>query len=644
MKKIVLSPFILSTLLFSSSETDKLFNMSLEELMQIEITTATGEKETASESISIVSVLTSTQLKQMGALNLYEAVSFLPGVQINETYMGYTVITFRGVVPGLYNNKALFMINGHPLHEKLFGSSHLEFLPLEMVDRVEVVRSPASGLYGTNAVSGVINVITKQGLDEDSEVTFRAGSYDNIYGSLSVHNSYLSMSASYQNEDGYKYGGTLDERGNPVSKDYQNDLGNLFIDFYGDDWRFNGAYYNSKKEKFGLNPIIEHGGLNNHEAFYFDFNKDFKFGSGTLKTWLRYDNMNRELESQKFPNPVTGNPIFVENEVERYSAEIRYDDKVSDDLSYIVGATYEHDRTDPLEFIDQTDNSIHPFSPFLQKYDTDVYALYAQVKYRFSEKLTSIAGFRVLDNSDTGSAFVPRLGLNYEYDTDKYIKFLYSEAYRSPIFVEKYAFVPGILFGDIDLQREKIQTFEVSLDSKLSSKSSLEATVYYLELEDEITRRQAAAGGSEYYNADGYYMYGLELAYNRILSEKSELMLNASYTDGKHNNAGDVKFIANYTANAMLTYNFNSRWSTTLSDQFVSSKNYVLNTGVTGSIDNYNLANITLTYKNYPFESNLYVKNIFDEEYTYPEQVRRNIAELPGGAGTTAYLTLRYYF
>jgi len=168
--------------------------------------------------------------------------------------------------------------------------------------------------------------------------------------------------------------------------------------------------------------------------------------------------------------------------------------------------------------------------------------------------------------------------------------------------------------------------------------------VYYLELKDEITGRLDPSGATEYYNDPGYYTYGLELTYNRIIDANSELLLNASYTDGERENSSDVDFIAHYTANVMFTYNFNNRCSTTISDQYISSKDYLTSSLQSGSIDSYNLANITLIYKNYPFESNLYIKNIFDEEYTNHEPVRRNLSELPGGPGATAYLTLRYYF
>ena len=53
----------------------------------------------------------------MGAQDIYEALSFLQGISKSETYMGYNTLTFRGINPGLFNNKALFMINGHPVDE-----------------------------------------------------------------------------------------------------------------------------------------------------------------------------------------------------------------------------------------------------------------------------------------------------------------------------------------------------------------------------------------------------------------------------------------------------------------------------------------------------------------------------------------------
>ncbi|HIC43348.1 MAG TPA: hypothetical protein EYO73_03375, partial [Sulfurimonas sp.] len=534
MKNFLLVSLCLSSILLAdNNQLDKPVLLSLEELMNIEITTASHEKEKTSESLAIVSVLTSTQLEQMGAINLYEALSFLPGIQLNETYIGYTVLTFRGINPGLYNNKALFMINGHPVHEKLFGSSHLEFIPLEMIDRIEVVRSPASVLYGTNAISGVVNVITKKGVDFTSSITTRVGSNNHYYGNFNIHDTHISMSASYQNDDGYTYEGVKDELGQDINKDYQNDLANFFIDMNYEQWRVQVGYYQSKKEKLGLSPIIQHGGINDFESYYFDVNKAFTIGDAELNIWLRYDDMEKSLETQKFPHPVTGNPIHAKNRVRRYSTEVQYKDYSLENLDYIIGLSAEYDKNDPTLFYDQTDGSIHPFSPIKESQSVSNIALYSQVKYMIDDQLTGIAGVRLDHNSDTDSAINPRLGLNYEYIPETYFKLLYSEAYRSPVFVEKYPDVPGVLKGDLDLKREKISTFELGLDTQINNSNSLQITSFYAVLKDQIIRQASNLGGSEYVNGERLTTYGLETQLNSILNKKTELMLNASYVDGK---------------------------------------------------------------------------------------------------------------
>lgn len=167
----------------NNENINNLFELSLEELMNIEITTASQEKKSILERPAIVSVITSKQLKEWGVQNVYEALSFLPGIVISETYMGSTVVTFRGVTPGLFNSKALFMVNSHPVYERLFGSAQVEYIPLELIERIEVIRSPASSLYGTQAMSGVINIIiTKGGGENNSEVALRLGSNNHYYG------------------------------------------------------------------------------------------------------------------------------------------------------------------------------------------------------------------------------------------------------------------------------------------------------------------------------------------------------------------------------------------------------------------------------------------------------------------------------
>lgn len=675
MKRILALSLISCSLLLArnNSELEALFELSLEELLNVEVTTASQEKESLLETPAIVSVITSKQLQEWGVHSVYEALSFLPGITVNESYTGNTIVTFRGVTPGLFNNKALFMINSHPVYERLFGSAQVEYIPLDAIERIEVVRSPASVLYGTQAISGVVNIITKQGDRNQNEVVLRAGSNEHFYSALSLHETHVSISGSFQKDKGYSYTGLAEDPKYPngtsivsgaphiVDLDYQNDLNTLFVDVHDKDWRIQGGYFRQKDMKFGFNPWVWLSGVNDQESFYVDLYKRFEVSSGALEISLRYDYADKVYDAGEFPFPSggpfdngmsdTSSTLF--NTVQRYSGELKFRDHIGSDLGYIVGTSFEYDKTTPMTFAYDIDGSTNPNVGFPDKQHYENYGVFTQFKYRFSPKWSAIAGVRVDRNSNNAQTHpVPRLGITYKAGEETYIKALYAEAYRSPIFHEKYAHVAGAASSEQEIGREEIKTYELALDSRLNAENTLQVALFWLNLEDEITRRPAAGTSTEYFNAPGREIYGIEASWLTLLNESTDLSLNASYMDGKDKTLeelsagfdGDAPFIANYTLNATLSYHLNSRWSGTLSDQFVSSKEYLLQDGTQGSISNYNLTNLVLTYKKRPFEGSLSLKNIFDETYAYPEPVRRNLTQLPGGAGATGYLTLKYFF
>lgn len=643
-----LSPFLTLFAVNVFADEADYFNLSFQELSEIQVITASQELESTAESSAIVSVITQQNLRQWGVQDVYEALSFLPGIEKYESYMGFNVLTIRGVTPGLYNTKTLFMINGHSVSDNQFGQTHLEYLPLEAIERIEVVRSSSSALYGTNAISGVVNIITKQGAELDNELMVRAGSHDHYYSSLTWHDKNVTISGSYLTDNGYRYSGTLDEgfNGNnrsDVDYDYANDLGNLFIDVHGDSWRINAAYFDQDKVKFAPNPVVWQHGNNEQEAWYLDLKKTFELWNGELNTFVRYDSYSMDIGAGNFPAP-TSPETTIHNKVERYSLELQYKKQLSDTLSYIIGTTYDDNQSDPFEARMDQGGINETFSPFTSSQDYQNYAIYGQVKYQFLDNWTGVIGLRVEDNSDAGSSdLVPRLGLTYRYSNDTYLKAQYSESFRAPVFLEKYTDVPGILYGDPDLEREKIKTWEVGIDSKLNASNSIQLAAYWLDLSDEISR-QSRSGGTEYYNADGREMYGIEFQWDAVINNDWSVMFNSSYVDGDVDDYDDTRFLANYSANLVLGYSFNSHWTATLSNQLIGSKEYESTYDGDGKIPSYNLTNLVLTYKTGQHEISAIAKNLFDEDYTYPEPVRRNIADVPGGPGATGYVSYSYKF
>ena len=114
--------------------------------------------------------------------------------------------------------------------------------------------------------------------------------------------------------------------------------------------------------------------------------------------------------------------------------------------------TGEYDESTSLDFLYDSDGARNDNGGFTVSPHTETYAAYGQVKYPFDEDWVGIARLRGEDNDIAGySGIVPRLGLTYRAAKDTYVKALYSEAFRTPVFLEQYVYVPNFTYGNINL-------------------------------------------------------------------------------------------------------------------------------------------------------------------------------------------------
>jgi len=172
--------------------------MSFEELMNIEVTSVSKKPEKLSEVASAIQVITQEDIHRSGATNLPEALSLSPNLQVAK-YNSYAwVISARGF-NNVFSNKLLVMIDGRTVYSPLFAGVYwdAQSVPLEDIDRIEVISGPGGTLWGANAVNGVINIITKKTKDTQGlYVSAAAGGYlrDQIYarygGSISSSITY----------------------------------------------------------------------------------------------------------------------------------------------------------------------------------------------------------------------------------------------------------------------------------------------------------------------------------------------------------------------------------------------------------------------------------------------------------------------
>ena len=190
---------------------ENLLDLSLEELMDIKVTTATRTSQKIAEAPATMNVITAKQIKERGYQQLEDALRDIPGIDFIHIN-GYvpTLIYFRGMY-GAENLRALLMIDGIA-ENNIIGSNDMAgpAYSLHNVDRIEVVWGPAAAIYGNNAFGGVINIITKKGADiQGLEYEKGFGSFntrtDNIQFGINKSNWDVMVSGSLYSTDGPKF-------------------------------------------------------------------------------------------------------------------------------------------------------------------------------------------------------------------------------------------------------------------------------------------------------------------------------------------------------------------------------------------------------------------------------------------------------
>jgi iron complex outermembrane receptor protein len=149
---------------------------SLEELMNINITSASRKSERAEDTAAAVDVLTSDDIRRSGATSLPELLRQIPGVQVAQVSASDWAVSIRGF-NGLYANKLLVLVDGRSVYNRILSGVYWksEEVMVENIDRIEVIRGSGGAVWGANAVNGVINIITKSATATQGAVVSASG-------------------------------------------------------------------------------------------------------------------------------------------------------------------------------------------------------------------------------------------------------------------------------------------------------------------------------------------------------------------------------------------------------------------------------------------------------------------------------------
>src|SRR5664280_1290785 len=207
-KQLVFISYFSSGIVCAQNKVDDYFAMSPAELAATPVTIATGTPKPVFQSAAVTSVITAEQIKSMGATELHEVLETVPGVHATLQPVTYDYsYSIRGI-RNAQNSQVLILLNGTRITTPFQGTlmSGTE-LPIEAIQRVEVIRGPGSALYGADAFAGVINIITKNAKDIDGKVLgVRAGDHGTQSGwgqfGAQLAGWDVATSLQYQHSDG----------------------------------------------------------------------------------------------------------------------------------------------------------------------------------------------------------------------------------------------------------------------------------------------------------------------------------------------------------------------------------------------------------------------------------------------------------
>lgn len=163
--------------LTTRAQTPDLTQKSLEDLMNIEVTSVSKKEQKTSQAAAAVFVISREDIRRSGALNIPDLLRMVPGLDVAQIDAGKWAISARGF-NGQYSDKLLVLIDGRTVYTPIFAGVFWDSqnVPLASIERIEIIRGPGAAVWGSNAMNGVINIITQSSADtQGGYVTGGAG-------------------------------------------------------------------------------------------------------------------------------------------------------------------------------------------------------------------------------------------------------------------------------------------------------------------------------------------------------------------------------------------------------------------------------------------------------------------------------------
>ena len=506
-KSLLMTALITGTVLWGGNSVLAQENEQEFTLDPMVITATRTEKRDVDVPAS-TTILSNQDLKNTGAQNLQVALGRVPGL-IYKTFspgggaMGTMAneIAIRGV-----SNGTLVMLNGTPMN--LRGKYFLDAIPVENVERVEIVKGGAGVVYGSEAMGGVINIITKK--EFTNSVSGGYGNYGQQKYSASVGTDKVNVGYNLEKWGNVDTISRSDDKGLKHTDMTGSEKRNLYVDYkINDNWNFLYNYFetNVRYDTWfddAYKEVPKGGALQQNREYVTKQNLvQLLYQDDTLKANLYY-NQNK-LMANGFTNYNTSGKfqgkIYDTDEKNRtYGADVQKEWQLNSKGSLVLGGSYQN------EFYDDYSSKVT---------DRHIYAVYGQYDHKFDDKNELIVGARETwttggyrdqnyDNFSMSGQYVHKL------DDDDSLYANVTQSFIMPTFGQMYG-ASDTAIANPDLKPQKGVSYEAGW-KRVTDSHSWKAAVYHIDITDNISATWDTDKTEYQYTNEDFKNTGIELS------------------------------------------------------------------------------------------------------------------------------------
>lgn len=617
----------------------ELFGSSLETLTTITI--ASKKEESLKRAPGIVTVVTAEEIQRYGARHLRDVLDRQTSMQIiGSNLFPHNKNAVRGIAKGHLDNNVLILLNGRPVRESTTSSVNADiyaYFPLNSLEKIEIIRGPGSVLYGTNAYTGVINLVTKKAPETAAgTLALTYGSFDHQQGQVSGGGKWgdLEIFGAAQGMDvnGDNHHNVLDQFGNAGTYKTGTNGEQLVLNLRYKGLTVNALHSNTSTDNARVRFTLP--------SESYDFKRQFidiGYEHDINPMWRVSANASYHQHTTKTligPGTSVGDSKGYNHLLELATAI-----SPNEDIDIIAGGTYRgYSSVGTTEF------------------DTYSHSFYTQMDYQLLDWLNVVGGLQYNKQEAVSGDVSPRVALIAQFDEHWGAKALYGKAYREVSASERFVNLLPVAVGNPTILPETIKTFDLQLFYEAQN-LSFAATYYHSKQEDLI--KVITGPPNTIINAGEVIYDGIELEGKWKANKNWEIIGNLSYQTNRDKNGMDD---ANYSPDLMvktgISYDSLKGYQLSIFNSYFAEstlQNEEINTVIyqNKKPDGYHLltANLRVNAGQYFDDSSLsnvtfslYGDNLLDEEIYFPSIRSTTVNALPQHAGRGLYGTVEINF